>query len=84
MVRTPTPRRLSCSDALRPCCRKMPVAGRGDKLRDRGTAIQPRTTHSAPHWQVCPELLNSVIAMLLVRESNGSGWSKGRSQCPTV
>ena len=41
--------------------------------RARPVAIQPRTTHSAPHWQVCSELLNSVIAMLLVRESNGSG-----------
>ena len=41
--------------------------------RARPVAIQPRTSHSAPHWQVCSELLNSVIAMLLVRESNGSG-----------
>ena len=40
--------------------------------RARPVAIQPRTSHSAPHWQVCSELLNSVIAMLLVQESNGS------------
>ena len=58
-------------DAVVPFCRVH---------RARPVAIQPRTSHSAPHWQVCSELLNSVIAMLLVRESNGSGWSK-RSQC---